>query len=346
MNAWLTTLLGCASLVVIGCGPGQVYQCEASDQCVIGGVMGSCQDNGFCGFPDDSCPSGTRYGEQAPPGLSRVCIEPEASATDASTTGCIGPDCTTSSTTTLTTGEPDSTTAASTTDTGTSEPTVGLSATDASSDSSGGSSSSGSDSGSSGSDSSSGGAECLPVADDFADAAIDEDLWLVTGPTQVIETDGRLQLLSTDLTSDATGVTSDALDVSNAEITVHLVEPPSHLDIPFVLRLVDPLSGATAELTLGSDNQLTMLVEGTQVDVSLQPASERWLRVNTSLGSLFVSTSTDGTSFDDAPLGRLGLSYAASTAEVSLMRPAYALDEEDERPPIEIESFFYCGTSD
>lgn len=332
-------LWGWTSAFVFGCGTSDVFQCEANDQCVLGEVMGACQDNGFCGFPDDSCPSGTRYGEQAPPGLSRVCIESDEStaATSTGTTNSSTPEVTTGITTTgsSTTAQPDG-----------DETTVGASDTDPS-ESDGSSSSGNNPSSATGTT----GAErrCVSLIDDFEDAAIDRDLWSITDPSEVRESDGRLRLLCTEISSGTAGVTASGLEMRDGEILVHIAKPPAHVDIPFQIRLADPLNGSVAEVTLDSSHVLTVSAEDSVQMVSLAPTPERWIRISVTVGGLFAETSQDGANFDDVPLGRLGLSFSGESVDVSLLRLAYSVDAEegsDDRPPIEIESFEHCGVVD
>jgi hypothetical protein len=54
-----------------------VFPCATSSECVLAGVSGTCEDAGFCSFPDSACASGARYGEFAPPDLANVCVGSE-----------------------------------------------------------------------------------------------------------------------------------------------------------------------------------------------------------------------------------------------------------------------------
>lgn len=54
--------------------PSAVFTCETSDQCTVGGT---CQPNGFCSFPDSTCPTGQRYGEAAGNDLANRCVGDE-----------------------------------------------------------------------------------------------------------------------------------------------------------------------------------------------------------------------------------------------------------------------------
>lgn len=69
---WAVTgaLLG----IGIGCLPIGSYSCASDEGCLRAGVSGSCED-GFCAYPDTSCPSGLRYDELAGGGLADSCFE-------------------------------------------------------------------------------------------------------------------------------------------------------------------------------------------------------------------------------------------------------------------------------
>ncbi|MCX4241912.1 LamG domain-containing protein [Paraliomyxa miuraensis] len=70
MRWWLGTALGTAA--VLACNS-SAFTCADDSEC-SGGV---CQPTGACSFPDDSCPSGQRYGEHAAGDLAGTCVEVE-----------------------------------------------------------------------------------------------------------------------------------------------------------------------------------------------------------------------------------------------------------------------------
>lgn len=51
-----------------------MFRCSESASCNAGGVLGTCEDTGFCSFPDTTCPSGRRYGEFAGSGFAGGCV--------------------------------------------------------------------------------------------------------------------------------------------------------------------------------------------------------------------------------------------------------------------------------
>ncbi|MEM6990606.1 MAG: hypothetical protein AAF721_08920 [Myxococcota bacterium] len=60
-------------LAAPGCPTETSFVCGDDSQCV-GADQGMCQPNGFCSFPDDECPTGQRYGKQAPSTLAGQCV--------------------------------------------------------------------------------------------------------------------------------------------------------------------------------------------------------------------------------------------------------------------------------
>jgi cysteine-rich repeat protein len=60
-------------LVVGACSPG-AFECTDDAQCVAAGRAGACEPDGWCSFPADDCPSGSRYGEHAGDGKGGTCV--------------------------------------------------------------------------------------------------------------------------------------------------------------------------------------------------------------------------------------------------------------------------------
>lgn len=73
-----------------GCSGSTMFECEESSQCSLAGQVGTCEPNGACSFPDESCPSGQRYGEHAPVGVAGSCV-PAQDPTEGSATTDGGP---------------------------------------------------------------------------------------------------------------------------------------------------------------------------------------------------------------------------------------------------------------
>ena len=68
------------ALASAGCLAQRGYPCRESEQCVLDGVDGICQESGWCSYEDDECESGQRYEELAPDELADACVEVEAEA--------------------------------------------------------------------------------------------------------------------------------------------------------------------------------------------------------------------------------------------------------------------------
>lgn len=75
-----------ASLVVPACGGEAVFHCADDTACVLEGIAGTCEANGYCAFPDNSCPSGRRYGELAPTAFAMACAGEDPPTGSSSTT--------------------------------------------------------------------------------------------------------------------------------------------------------------------------------------------------------------------------------------------------------------------
>ncbi len=67
-----------------GCSPiPNTFLCSTDDAC---GVAGSCEESGFCSFPDDGCESGRRYSAHGG-ALSRQCVPEDSGSSGGTTTG-------------------------------------------------------------------------------------------------------------------------------------------------------------------------------------------------------------------------------------------------------------------
>jgi hypothetical protein len=77
------TCLGMAAILVVAtgaaCGDNKTITCRANLDCLQGSIPGRCllsagSSDGFCAFPDPSCPSGERYGVASGDGLAGMCV--------------------------------------------------------------------------------------------------------------------------------------------------------------------------------------------------------------------------------------------------------------------------------
>lgn len=112
-----------------GCGLPATFVCASHGECARGDVDGVCEENGYCSFADDTCPSQRRFGGFSPPALANECVplddtgttsssgapDLDTSASTSSSTRSAGETATTSSTTAdETTGLSEDTTGSST----------------------------------------------------------------------------------------------------------------------------------------------------------------------------------------------------------------------------------------
>lgn len=79
-------LWGSVLVVVPGCDETGVFQCSDDRACLFEGIPGTCEEPGYCSFPDGACSSGRRFGKLAPAGVARECV-PADDATGSSEGG-------------------------------------------------------------------------------------------------------------------------------------------------------------------------------------------------------------------------------------------------------------------
>lgn len=116
-------IAGC--LVGSGCGLPATFVCANNEECARGDVDGVCEENGYCSYSDETCPSQRRFGGFSPPALANECVPLDDAATESSS-GLS--DLATSTSTSSSTGSQGETAAtSSTTDDDTTGGTTGLS---------------------------------------------------------------------------------------------------------------------------------------------------------------------------------------------------------------------------
>jgi hypothetical protein len=86
--SFLLTVASCTSIRT-------AFDCHGDETCFDGTRAGSCEATGWCAFPDDSCPSGRRYGVYAGGGLGQTCVGStiDTDGGVVSTCGLIGDPC-------------------------------------------------------------------------------------------------------------------------------------------------------------------------------------------------------------------------------------------------------------
>ncbi len=73
-TALLASKLGLVPILALLSCNTSAFSCSEHDQCQLAGLMGQCQPNGLCSFPDLGCDSGQRYGEHSGQ-LSGECVD-------------------------------------------------------------------------------------------------------------------------------------------------------------------------------------------------------------------------------------------------------------------------------
>jgi hypothetical protein len=99
MRWWSCGVLLSLAAAIHGCRS-ESFACQSDADCTIETVQGFCEPSSYCSFPDDACPSGRRYGQNAPNPISGVCVGGDGGGSSSEDTG-IAPD-TTPTTTLLT----------------------------------------------------------------------------------------------------------------------------------------------------------------------------------------------------------------------------------------------------
>lgn len=53
------------------------FACSTNNECTMDGIVGQCEPNSLCSFPDPTCPSERRYGDLAPANEAQRCVPPD-----------------------------------------------------------------------------------------------------------------------------------------------------------------------------------------------------------------------------------------------------------------------------
>jgi hypothetical protein len=69
----LRFLVGIGLVALFGCKADE-FECKDDGDCDGAEALGRCEPNGWCSFPDDTCPSARRYGTHAGDGLASLCV--------------------------------------------------------------------------------------------------------------------------------------------------------------------------------------------------------------------------------------------------------------------------------
>ena len=313
------------------------FECASQDDCVDAGVNGRCEANGFCSFPDASCPSEQRYGDHAGNGLGGQCVPPmddtstglpqaDDDASDASTSSPTTATTVTSSesdTFPLTDGTESSGVIAST------GPDSAETTTIDPSDSSGESSTTGPIA-----------PECPTFADDFEDGAFDPS-WAFMDADYVSEAGGALVFeVTAALDQVFPGVLLHEQDLASGEVRIHVGQAPGP-DLAERLYLavaVDPVFSDVLYIMI-EGNLLRMEREhGPRwtyyLDLPYDPREHEWLQIRGEGDSVHFETSSDGATFDtqfttEAPFPLLGTTVVVAATNYAITPADSFLSIED-----------------
>ena len=79
--------LALTAVAGLACNDGAAFVCNEDSDCAGAGAPGQCEPTRYCSFPDETCPSGRRYGDAAVDGLATTCTDPDAGTGGTGTTG-------------------------------------------------------------------------------------------------------------------------------------------------------------------------------------------------------------------------------------------------------------------
>lgn len=294
-QVWFVALAASA----VHCGDAGEFVCEANTQCVSGETQGVCEVSGYCSFADSMCPSGQRYGSQAPAHLAKTCV-PSSVAEG-------GTGSTSSKPTEAESGEAGTTfglddTANDDAAEVTGPMTRGGMTSPATTTSDDGSGTTTRLETGSGSGSTTEGLPCPPFVDDFEDGVIDP-IWVQAFPEELAEDDGELFMSITpgDIT-DASGVQIFDVDLRQAQTSVELGVLPQSPFSQTVFVILSP-NGEHLMFVVSPTQLLLRVGDGvTQaqqpVTLDLDPSAHRWLRFVVDEPGAAFETSPDGESWN------------------------------------------------
>lgn len=300
-GVWRWSVVSAIGLALVGawqfgCGTSE-FRCSDSGDCTVG----TCEDTGYCSFPDEECMSGRRYGEHA--GLLAEACVPLESETESSDSDNEQPTSITSveprGTETEDTGETQGDDDTTSTTGSTTSPMTSTTAVDpaTTADASTSSTSSTDESSSTGTP----GEQCF--VDEFDGEALDSSWTEWSDEDVLVELTGEaLQITNPAVTGGWGGVTSDLVFTNDSRAKV-LIENPAavmsgHEAVLELLgadgdRLLLMYSGGRARVIfdlMGAESTLA------EQDVSASPDG-LWLQIRVEDGELHFETSNDGTTF-------------------------------------------------
>lgn len=298
------------------CGAG-TFTCEDDAACRFGASAGVCQGDGYCSFPDDTCPSGQRYGEHAGDGKEHDCVAADDGPSSDGDTGGVTATTSADDATTTTAGSSSPVSASNATDGSASDgdgdadaSTTGASTTDPTDPTGSSASSSGETSGGPPLDCS--------IDDEFDGPALDMAVWGSWGGDEgvtVVQTDGVVRFtIGTGETGIGGLITVPAIGVAESMVTVTVGAPPdpnTTVEQSFIVQG----SGASVRVVLNDGIVQVVVWDGANNSVPYSEAHD------VQPGDRFRFTFTGGDVTVDMSLGQ------ANWAELFSGPPPFDVDD-------------------
>jgi hypothetical protein len=312
---WLAEL----GLGLAACRAGEEFPCDVDAQCIDDGIAGVCRSPGWCSFPDDTCPSGHRFGRHAGDGLARTCVPEEDTSSD-------GPSTTVASTLTdPTTGSLPDTSPVTPSEEGSLTGSGTTSSVDPDSSSTGASSID-----PTGIESTTGERDpCPTTVDDFEDDVIGPQ-WIVDSPGYVSDADGMRVF---EITAAADFYPSTFLvetqDLTNGWVRAHVGAHPMTFSEQMYLTVAP--SGS-------SDERLQLFVEGFELmarhdtegpgwaqlyEEPYDAQSQQWLQIRAEDGIVYFEVADEDMIFE--PIAMIAVPFDLGDARVGLVAGNYDL---------------------
>lgn len=255
-----------ASSAACGGGPA-AFACKSSDECRLDSVVGTCQPEGWCSFPDDACSSGERYGTHAGDDNAGVCVA-DGDVGSGTAPGSTTPGSTMdgSSSSGLDTASDPSSSGASL--------TLGVGSSSGADTSDGGQSSDSTSSDPGDSSSSSDGPEPLPcdLDEEFLGAALDATVWgswEQNGATIVVD-DGLLSVALPAGVVAVAGIQTAAGDLHGRAITMVIGAGPNPATTAEQALILND-SGGDFRITITEGDVYVSVYDGTYEVLAAEP---------------------------------------------------------------------------
>lgn len=352
---WSSVFAAAMLAAATGCPGSGSFACQDDVSCHTDGAIGSCEDNGYCSFPDAECPSGRRFGDLAGGGFAGLCVELGNGSTGGG--GPIadegtGPPPTGDEAAETLAGDGDDTAGAGLTsgvdssgeDGGTSNPQTSGTAGSDTSESMGDSGDATTDNGATdGPDPS-----CNLDVDDFEDGVIDGQ-WMVILGQHLTETNGALVLTITGDSGDGYPQVRrmpSPTDFSGGHLRMQVGQPALELSSQMWIGVFDDQGSAVSFMINGGQLEALYSIDFKSANqVAFTPydaVAHRWLQLRFVGDSVVYETSHDGIEYESFAQQVLPFSVGAMTPV--LVGGNWA--ELDDPVQVSVEHFEVCTLSD